>query len=116
MDIPLVGGKFTWSNNNKCWSRIDRFLFSSDWEKQFPHVVQMRLPRVLSDHYPLLLDCGVSNRSGRYFKFENMWLKSVGFVDQVKSWWLNYQFEGCPSYVLACKLKALKCDLRKSNE
>jgi hypothetical protein len=63
-----------------------------------------------------LLDCGVTNRSGGYFKFENMWLKSEGFVDQVKLWWQSYHFHGCPSFVLACKLKALKVDLRKWNE
>jgi hypothetical protein len=34
----------------------------------------------------------------------------------VKLWWQNYRFEGCPSYVLACKLKALKGDLRKWND
>jgi hypothetical protein len=29
MDIPLVGGKFTWSSNheNQCWSRIVGFFF-----------------------------------------------------------------------------------------
>jgi hypothetical protein len=118
MDIPLVGYQFTWSNNrdDQCWSRIDRLLFSPNWEERFSDVVQRRLSRLLSDHFPLKLDCGVSNRSGGYFKFENMWLKSEGFVNQVKLWWQNYQFQGCLSYVLACKLKALKVDLRKWNE
>jgi hypothetical protein len=37
-------------------------------------------------------------------------------VDQMKLWWKYYQFHGCPSYVLACKLKALKVDLQKWNE
>jgi len=37
-----------------------------------------------------------------------MWLKSDGFVDQVKIWWLSYVFSGLPSYILANKLKALK--------
>jgi hypothetical protein len=37
-------------------------------------------------------------------------------VDQVKLWWQSYHFHGCPSFVLACKLKALKVDLRKWNE
>jgi hypothetical protein len=46
MDIPLVGGKFTWSNNN-CSSRINRFSFFSDWEEQFPDVAQRRLHRLL---------------------------------------------------------------------
>lgn len=32
MDIPLVDGKFTWSNNrdDRCWLRIDRLLLSVD--------------------------------------------------------------------------------------
>jgi hypothetical protein len=32
IDIPLVGGRFTWSN---CctWSKIDRFLLSTEWEE-----------------------------------------------------------------------------------
>jgi len=115
MDILLVGGKFTWSNNY-CSSRIDRFLFSPNWEEQFPHVVERTLPRLLSDHFPLMLECGASSRSGGYFKFENMWQKSKGFMDQVKLWWRSYQFEDCPSYVLACKLNALKVALRKWNE
>jgi hypothetical protein len=87
-----VGGKFTWSNNrdDHCWSRIDKFLFTPDWEELFPYVVQRRLPRLLSDHFPLLLDCGVSTRSGEYFKFENTWLKSEGSMDLVKLWWQNY--------------------------
>ena len=55
------------------------------------------------------------NRSGGYFKFEKIWLKFEGFVDQVKVWWQSYQFRGSPSHVLACKLKALKGDLRRWN-
>ena len=34
MDIPLMGGQYTWSNNH-CWSRIDRFLFSPRWKRSF---------------------------------------------------------------------------------
>jgi hypothetical protein len=45
-----------------------------------------------------------------------MWLKSEGFVEQVKTWWMSYSFQRSPSYILACKLKALKADLKKWNE
>jgi hypothetical protein len=34
----------------------------------------------------------------------------------VKQWWDSYSFQGTPSYILACKLKALKQDLKKWNE
>jgi hypothetical protein len=73
----------------------------------------MRLPRLLLDNFPLLLDCGVASRRSRYFKFENMWLKSKSFLVQVKVWCKSYNFQGSPSYVLACKLRALKTDLKK---
>jgi hypothetical protein len=43
-------------------------------------------------------------------------LTSKGFVEQVKTWWLSYDFQGIPSYVLASKLKALKADMKKGNE
>jgi len=61
MDIPLVGGKFMRSNNrdDQCWSIIYRFSFSPNWEEQFRNVVQRRLHRLLSYHFPLKLDCGV---------------------------------------------------------
>jgi chemotaxis response regulator CheB len=49
------------------------------------------------------------------FKFENMWLKEEGFVQKVHNWWSGYEFTGTPSFVLACKLKALKEDLKKWN-
>jgi hypothetical protein len=83
VDLPLEGGQFTWSNNqeDQIWSRIDRFLVSPEWEKRFPKVIQKRLPRLLSNHFPLLLDCGAPRGGNNYFKFENMWLKHEGFVE-----------------------------------
>ena len=50
------------------------------------------------------------------FRFENMWLKVEGFVDKVCHWWNGYHFVGPPSYVLACKLKTLKRDLKHWNK
>ena len=84
MDNPLEGGLYTWSNSNST-SRIDRFLFSPVLVDYFTHFSQKRLPRVLSDHFPILLESG-SHRRGRIpFCFENMWLKAEGFLDKVKS-------------------------------
>ena len=49
------------------------------------------------------------------FRFENMWLKTNGFVDRVFSWWNCHSFSGTPSYVFAKKLKALKEDIIQWN-
>jgi hypothetical protein len=117
MDILLLGRQFTWSNNreNESWSRIDRFLLPPDWKKQFPYVVQRRLPILMLDHFPLLLNCGVASRRSRYFKLENV-VEVRGFCGASKAWWKSYNFQGSPSYVLTCKLRGLKMDLKKWNE
>ncbi|XP_041012226.1 exodeoxyribonuclease-like [Juglans microcarpa x Juglans regia] len=66
MDLPLIGGKFTWSNS-RGWSRLDRFIISPSWEAHFPELRQKRLAQVCSDHFPILLDCGGVHRGCQYF-------------------------------------------------
>lgn len=39
-----------------------------------------------------------------------------GFCGASKAWWKSYNFQGSPSYVLTCKLRGLKTDLKKWNE
>ena len=60
IDISLQGGFFTWSNSREVVSkaRQDRFLFSADWEDKFPFVSQQRLPKLLYDHFPIVLESG----------------------------------------------------------
>ena len=77
---------------------------------------QKRLVRLNSDHWPILLDCGGIHSGRRYFKFENMWLKSEGFVERIKQWWILYHFEGTTNFIFANKLKALKRDLKEWNK
>jgi endonuclease/exonuclease/phosphatase family metal-dependent hydrolase len=57
MDLPLAGGTST-SSNNISWSRLDRFIVSPEWEAKYPDLLQMRLLRLCSDHFPILLECG----------------------------------------------------------
>ncbi|KAG6650816.1 hypothetical protein CIPAW_06G068900 [Carya illinoinensis] len=89
LNLPLVVGVSTWSNSQS-WLRLDRFLVSSSWEVHYPELCQKRLPRVCSDHFPILLDNGGINGGWRYFKFKNVWLEVDGFVDKVRSWWSSY--------------------------
>ena len=109
-DLPLQGGPFTWrgGHNNQRMSRLDRFLVSADWESKFSKAIQRTLPRPVSDHCPVMLDSEGIKSGPSPFRFENMWLKFVGFKDLLRGWWQSLHFSGSFSFVLASKLKALK--------
>ena len=87
-------------------------MVSEDWEGHFIGVVQCVLPKLVSNHCPILLDEGDVRRDPEPFRFENMWLKEEGFKDKLQAWWEGLNFNGFASFVLATKLKALKPLLR----
>ncbi|RVX16492.1 hypothetical protein CK203_006036 [Vitis vinifera] len=89
VDIPLQGGSFTWSGglNNQSRARLDRFLATPSWLDQYSRVLQRRLSRPTSDHFPILLEGGGIRRGPSPFKFENMWLKAEGFKELIEGWW-----------------------------
>jgi len=118
IDPPLQGAQFTWSRGEVSFqaSRIDRFLISPEWSEMFNAIKQFPLPRVFSDHKPIVLESGDWDASPSYFKFENMWLQSDGFLDMVRDWWNSYIVMGTPDFVLIQKLRHLKKDITKWNK
>ena len=78
--------------------------------------MQFLLTKPVSDHCPILLDCGWMRTGKNPFGFENMWLRVEGFMDKVKEWWQSYNYRGNPSFVIAKKLQALKYDLKMWNK
>ena len=87
IDLPLEGGSYTWlsSSDQPSISRIDRVLVSHDWEDHYPDVTQWALPCPISDHFPILVEAGGILRGKCPFRFENMWLKTDGFTNRVRS-------------------------------
>ena len=71
MDISMAEGRYTWSNSNSR-SRLDRFLFSPSVKEHFTMVSQWHLPRLCSNHFPIILECGPFSYSRSPFRFENM--------------------------------------------
>uniref|UniRef100_A0A2N9F4M6 Uncharacterized protein n=1 Tax=Fagus sylvatica TaxID=28930 RepID=A0A2N9F4M6_FAGSY len=58
VDPPLEGGSWSNSREEEAMSCIDRFLYTTEWEDQFPNIIQRRLPWLLSDNFPIILECG----------------------------------------------------------
>ena len=116
-DFPLQGGPFTWRGglNGRLKSRLDRFVASSYWESHCSKVIQSCLPRPVSDHCPILLDCDGVRMGPSPFRFELMWLKNKGFKETLRGWSQNLQFYGSYSSILSAKLKALKGILKTWN-
>lgn len=57
IDLPLRGRQFTCYNNREqsAISRIAKFLLSKEWDNHFEEVVQVALPRWISNHCPIKL-------------------------------------------------------------
>jgi len=70
------------------------------------------MPRVISDHNPVMLQCGDWEQRKAYFKFENWWLNVEGFKDLVQNWWNGFIVDGCPDFKFRMKLKMLKQKLK----
>lgn len=62
---------------------LNRFLYSTEWEEQFKNIRQQIMPRVISDHNPIMLQCGDWEQMKPYFKFENWWINVKGFKDLI---------------------------------
>uniref|UniRef100_A0A0V0IXC5 Putative ovule protein n=1 Tax=Solanum chacoense TaxID=4108 RepID=A0A0V0IXC5_SOLCH len=114
-DPHLIGSKYTWrkGESHDVAARLDRFLFSEEWNEEFKNIKQTTLHKVTSDHTPILLQSGNWEPRRSYFKFENWWLQTEGFLDRVKMWWNSIVCEGRPDFILAFKLRALKDKLKE---
>ncbi|XP_042056304.1 uncharacterized protein LOC121800879 [Salvia splendens] len=56
LDLGADGAKFTWARGNTL-ERLDRALIGEGWTDMFSSTRVTNLPRVMSDHGPLLIQC-----------------------------------------------------------
>jgi len=70
----LKGARFTWSSHEEVpiLLRINRFLFSVEWEDHFQGAHQVTLPKITFDHVPILLHVGDVPTVKRPFRCENV--------------------------------------------
>lgn len=87
-ELLRSGPRYTWTNkqDNPILVVLDRVLVSQNWESHFPIATLTSLLRIGSDHTPLILDTGGTQRMReRYFRFEPAWVVTPGFKELVCS-------------------------------
>ncbi|RVW54885.1 Transposon TX1 uncharacterized 149 kDa protein [Vitis vinifera] len=117
LDPPLRNAAFTWSNMqvDPICKRLDRFLFSSEWDSFFSQNIQEALPRWTSDHSPICLETNPFMWGPTPFRFENMWLLHPEFKEKFRDWWQECTVEGWECHKFMRKLKFIKSKLKEWN-
>ncbi|KAL1555389.1 hypothetical protein AAHA92_11138 [Salvia divinorum] len=113
-DPGFDGPSFTWSRNG-LWERLDRVLLGEHWTTVFAATRVTHLPRILSDHAPLLVRCQASLQVPRpSFRFQNMWTRHHTFKEEIaRAWTADTGFLGMLN--LQFKLSRIKSFLKRWN-
>ncbi|CAL5336186.1 unnamed protein product [Camellia sinensis] len=116
IDLNMHGRLFTWCNalDGERWSRIDRFLLDPVWLERYKFK-QWGLPRVISDHCPVLLMEDGRDWGPKPFRFINAWTSHPQFKKEVEKVWEEVQIQGWASFRIMIKLKRLRAYLRRWN-
>ncbi|XP_026410856.1 uncharacterized protein LOC113306089 [Papaver somniferum] len=92
INLRFRGDPYTWTNNQQgqdnILERLDRALATPYWRMANPHAVVTRLPRIASDHAPILLRTKAIEWQGqKNYKFEHLWLTHPHLNQVVTSAW-----------------------------
>ncbi|XP_012832647.1 PREDICTED: uncharacterized protein LOC105953522 [Erythranthe guttata] len=115
-DAGFVGNMFTWSNNqrgrNCIWQRIDRMLLNAEAIASCSIMVT-HLPRIVSDHSPLITKFGKMQPRKSRFYFQKVWLEHQEFDTFVSSTWQQASVVG--KHTFEGKLGYLRSALKEWN-
>ncbi|OMO96768.1 Endonuclease/exonuclease/phosphatase [Corchorus capsularis] len=114
VDLPLQGGRFTYSNTREvpAFSRIDRFLISPELLLLIPNCCQRVGPKALSDHNPVIFDSVSKDWGPKPFRYFNHWKEEASFKEVVIAAWQKTDCVHQPGASLSVLLKGLKNELR----
>ena len=117
MEIPLSNGKFIWSREGSTNSQslLDKFLISNNWDDMFANSRVTRQVRLLSDHFPILLEAGSFEWGLSPFRFCNSWLELKDCCRFVENS-LDLEIpQGWAGFILSTQLRKVKEALKKWN-
>lgn len=118
IDLSLKRNAFTWSNR-QCRTifikrKLDRFMVTKKWIEEYQNFDLISLPRIASNHRPLLLYLEPPKKKNSPFRFDYMWEQHDSFKRNLLGWW-NITVEGTTMYRVSQKLKNVKKELKKWN-
>ncbi|KAL4187557.1 hypothetical protein AMTRI_Chr09g39560 [Amborella trichopoda] len=102
LDFPIIGAKFTWSNNSNRFSKAS----------------SQSLPKLLSHHIPLIWESETLVNSRGYFKFEMALIRNCEVNELVKSSWPKEGVAGWNDFKASKKIQNVKKEIikwKKSN-
>ncbi|GLT67469.1 hypothetical protein SLA2020_397770 [Shorea laevis] len=97
LDLGFNGPKFTWVNkrnsNHLIRERLDRAWGNPPWKINFPEATIYHLPRLSSDHCPILLSLNptVPFLRNKPFRLEKFWLEHESFKELVVAEWTFFE-------------------------
>ncbi|XP_071928061.1 uncharacterized protein [Coffea arabica] len=82
-EVSFVGSPFTWTNG-VLWHRLDRVLTNAGWSDLFVTTTVSHLVHGRSDHAPLLIRSGDSERRPSSFRYLNVLKRHPGFLEVIQ--------------------------------
>lgn len=112
LDLGFTGSKYTWTNKrgggNTIVERLDSVVANFEWFHLFPEAAVVHLPRVQSDHCPLLLKLNPSiHIPNKPFRVENIWFSHPDFPNVVSTAWASSNNSLLPAVELFTKNASL---------
>ncbi|KAK9077285.1 hypothetical protein SSX86_005622 [Deinandra increscens subsp. villosa] len=117
-EYNMGGRKFTYvSDKGDKFSKIDRVLVSPAFMRLWPNASLTALPRVHSDHCPLILVTNVLDFGPSVFRFYNSWIGRPGYMETVNAAFSQSQIpqNTMPDRKLQLQLKSVKSALKSWN-
>ncbi|XP_071687118.1 uncharacterized protein [Rutidosis leptorrhynchoides] len=117
IEIPLAGKKFTRiCDNGRKFSKLDRFLVSTDFVNRWGNLSSVALERKLSNHYPIMLSVKNLDYGPKPVRIFDVRYERDGAEDIVKKAWAKQCDSNRPDICFRKKLKQVKDDLRSWNK
>ncbi|KAH9725610.1 putative ribonuclease H protein [Citrus sinensis] len=90
-DLNFHGPRFTWSRGF-LMKRLDRAMSNTEWLHKYPDNAVLHLPKIASDHRPILVrfnNDASCVRGQKPFRFLAAWLTDNSFGEFVSNAWIN---------------------------